>query len=419
MKTLTTLKKNSRRIGTMVSLFFVLSLVTACAQSRSYTLGVLQKTDYVINEASDIVDYFYYDDGEFIAKGLYFQDYAYHLYDSRRYNQAVQYSLKARSYAINAIEICDDYWQYYDYYYYGYSPAWGHNTNIYSRAGNVQLHFGLINAPYHNYLRVNWDLYFTTREWRYYHKLPSEVILLNNFYNYRGGHVVFNDRFRNPQIYINLSTRTHSGRDHFVQTYPNMTKNMAPKPREIKPANAPAPTTTNRRTVNSSLQYNTDGQSTDSNRRTPTGSSTTNNNSSTSTSSNRRTDTNTGTTTGTGNSSTTSSSNRRTDTNSSNSNTGTSSSATRRTDSGNSQSSTTTNRPSTTASQPSATTAPATRRTTEPTVNNRTNKTQETQAKKETTQTTSSSSSSASRTTSTQQPTQSSSSSSSSTSRRR
>ena len=253
MKTLIKLQRNAQRILATIALFTVLG-ISANAQTRSYTLSVLQKTDYVINEACDITDYFYFNDGEFIAKALYFQDYAYHLYDSRRYLQAVQYSLKARSYAINAIEICDDYWHYYDYHYYGYSTMWGNNYSVV--IGNTQLHWGLTNAIFHNNMRVNWNLYFTTREWNYYTGLPSEVIFLNGLYNYRGGIVYFNDRYVNVNIYRTMQVRINTGRDIFVKSYPHTVVNMAPKPKDIRPSNAPMPSNTRRATVNEELQYN-------------------------------------------------------------------------------------------------------------------------------------------------------------------
>ena len=257
MNTRVNIQKNAQRIVATMILFIVLG-ITANAQTRSYTLSVLQKTDYVINEAYDITDYFYFNDGEFIAKAVYFQDYAYHLYDIRRYSLAVQYSLKARGYAINAIEICEDYWHYYDYHYYGYSPTWGHNVNYNVVIGNTQLHWGLTNAMFHNDIRVNWNLYFTTREWNYYRGLPTDVVLLNGLYNYRGGVVYFNDRYTNVHVYRNMQVRMNAGRDVFVKSYPNAVRNMAPPPKDIRPSNAPVPTRTRRETVNAELQFNDD-----------------------------------------------------------------------------------------------------------------------------------------------------------------
>jgi len=423
MKTQITLSKNFRRIVTLVSLFFALSLVTntASAQTRSYTLGVLQKTDYIIDEARDIVDYFYYNDGELIARAYHFQDYAYYLFDSRKYSQAVQYSLMSRSYAINALERCDDYWHYYDYHYYGYSSLWGTNASFYAGTTKIQLHFGFTNAAYHNHKRVNLDLYFTSREWGYYRKLPTEIVMVNNYYTYRGGPVIFNDRHRNPQVYVNFSTRINVGRNNFAKSYPSMTKNMSPAPRNIRPSNAPEPTrNTRRETINSNnRQDNNNVRPNDVNNNRPT---------TTGTSNNRRTDNtgnvpntnnnNSGTTTGTSN-------NRRTETTgnvstgTNNNNSGTSSNVNnnRRTE-GSNQSNTSTTRPNTSSSA-TTTTAPATRRTTETSVpiSNRTNKTQDTQAKKETTQINNASSSSNRRTsTTTTEPRQQSQSSSSSSS---
>ncbi|MDR1552971.1 MAG: hypothetical protein LBS69_05860 [Prevotellaceae bacterium] len=252
MKTLIKLRKNTQRIIATAALFFVFGILTnsVSAQTRSYTLGVLQKTDYIIDEASDIVDYFYFNDGEFIAKSIHFQDYAYYLYDLKRYNQALQYSLMARSHAINAIEICDDYWQYYDYHYYGYSPVWGRNAGFTVKIGNVQFHWGLTNARYHNNLRINWNLYFTARELNYYRNLPSEIILLNGLYKHRGHVVYFNDRHVNRNVYVTMRTRINKGRDGYARSYPDATRHMSAKPKNIKPNNAPTPTHTRRETMN-------------------------------------------------------------------------------------------------------------------------------------------------------------------------
>ncbi|MDR2652858.1 MAG: hypothetical protein LBC68_11210 [Prevotellaceae bacterium] len=252
MKTLIKLQKNTRNIIATTALFFVFGILTNSvnAQTRSYTLGVLQKTDYIIDEAYDIVDYFYFNDGEFIAKSVHFQDYAYYLYDLKRYTQALQYSLMARSYAINAIEICDDYWQYYDYHYYGYSPVWGRNSGFTVKIGNAQLHWGLTNARYHNNLRINWDLYFTARELNYYRNLPSEIVLLNGLYKHRGHVVYFNDRHANYNVYETMRTRINKGRESYVKSYPDATRQMSAKPKNIKPNNAPAPTHTRRETMN-------------------------------------------------------------------------------------------------------------------------------------------------------------------------
>ncbi|MDR0420959.1 MAG: hypothetical protein LBH30_05870 [Prevotellaceae bacterium] len=248
MKTLIKLPKITQRILAATALFLVsLANNSASAQTRSYTLEALQKTDYIIDEACDIVDYFYFNDGELISKSMYFQDYAYYLYNAHNYRLSLQYSLMARSYAVNAIEICDDYWQYYDYYYYGYSPTWGRNINVTIRTGNVQLHWGLTNARYHSNLRVNWDLYFTAKELRYYRSLPSEVILLDGFYKYKGRIVYFNDRHINHNIYSSMRINIHNGRNNYSKSHHNKTTHMPPKPKDMKPHNAPAPTTHTRR----------------------------------------------------------------------------------------------------------------------------------------------------------------------------
>ncbi|MDR1346857.1 MAG: hypothetical protein LBJ63_00265 [Prevotellaceae bacterium] len=252
MKTLIKLRKLTQRILAIAALFFVsLAGYNASAQTRSYTLEVLQKTDYIIDDACDIVDYFYFNDGELIAKSMHFQDYAYHLYDLNQFKLSLQYSLKARSYAVNAIEICDDYWQYYDYYYYGYSPAWGYNSGFTVKIGNVQLHWGLANAQYHSNLKVNWDMYFTARELNYYKNLPSERILLNGFYKYKGMTVYFNDRHINRNVYQNMRVHINKGRDSYAKSnHSNNPKHMPSKPKDMRPHNAPAPTHTRRETVN-------------------------------------------------------------------------------------------------------------------------------------------------------------------------
>ncbi|MDR1199641.1 MAG: hypothetical protein LBK94_11650 [Prevotellaceae bacterium] len=252
MKTLIKLRKITQRISAISALFLVgITGYNAGAQTRSYTLEVLQKTDYIIDEACDIVDYFYFNDGELIAKSMHFQDYAYHLYDLNQFKLSLQYSLKARSYAVNAIEICDDYWQYYDYYYYGYSPVWGYNSGFTVKIGNVQLHWGLTNAQHHSNLKVNWNLYFTARELNYYKNLPSERVLLNGFYSYKGMTVHFNDRHINRNVYQNMRAHINRGRDSYAKSHHNNSpKHMPSKPTDMRPHNAPAPTHTRRETVN-------------------------------------------------------------------------------------------------------------------------------------------------------------------------
>jgi hypothetical protein len=251
MKTLIKLRKITQRI--LAAALFLVSLANnnASAQTRSFTLEVLQKTDYIIDEASDIVDYFYFNDGELIAKSMHFQDYAYYLYDSKQFKLSLQYSLKARGYAVNAIEICDDYWQYYDYYYYGYSPTWGYNSELAVKIGNVQLHWGLTNARYHSNLRVNRDLYFTALELNYYRNLPSEIVLLNGFYKYKGMTVRFNDRHINRNVYLNMRARINTGRDNYAKSYHNYKpRHMPAKPIDMRPNNAPVPAHTHRETIN-------------------------------------------------------------------------------------------------------------------------------------------------------------------------
>jgi hypothetical protein len=259
MKTIINLQKNTQRIIATAALFFVFSFANsgASAQTSFFTLEVLQKTDYIIDEAYDIVDYFYFNDGEFIAKSVHFQDYAYYLYDLKNYRQAVQYSLMARNYAINSIEICDDYWQYYDYHYYGYSPVWGRNSEFAVKIGNVQLHWGIANAKYHNNLRINWDLYFTARELRYYKNLPSETVLLNGLYKHRGRVVYFNDRHSNRNAYVTMRARMNKGKDNYAKYYPDATKHISAKPKNIRPNNATTPTHTRRETQNRNDSNNT------------------------------------------------------------------------------------------------------------------------------------------------------------------
>lgn len=102
---------------------FALSLTSnqALAQyHRTETLNFLNKTSYIINEASDMVYYYNYSTQGYLSKAVNYQSFAKWMYRLGFYNKALQYSNIARQYALQIIYYCDNYWEnYYRPYYYG------------------------------------------------------------------------------------------------------------------------------------------------------------------------------------------------------------------------------------------------------------------------------------------------------------
>ncbi|MDR1847136.1 MAG: hypothetical protein LBR17_03355 [Bacteroidales bacterium] len=104
------------------------SATQACASKRTQAKNVINKTAYVIDEAYDMVSYYNYWQGSSLSKAVYYNDYAQHMYSRRKYSRAINYSLLARQYAVDVINSCDDYWEYFFYTYFGWSYAYGYNS---------------------------------------------------------------------------------------------------------------------------------------------------------------------------------------------------------------------------------------------------------------------------------------------------
>ncbi|MDR1005619.1 MAG: hypothetical protein LBL74_01975 [Bacteroidales bacterium] len=156
---------------------FASSCVTfdAEASRKSTARKVIQKTAYVINEAYEMVNYYDSWSGSSLSKAVYYNNYAQSLFSRRRYDRAVNYSLLAREYAVDVINNCDNYWDYFFYTYFGWSYAYGYNAGY--------------NAGYANGYRDGYyDAYYRAYCNRYDH--------YDSHYNPHGG-----NHHRNPSDY--------------------------------------------------------------------------------------------------------------------------------------------------------------------------------------------------------------------------
>ncbi|MDR1724854.1 MAG: hypothetical protein LBR28_00465 [Bacteroidales bacterium] len=140
-------------LNSVAGIFVLVTLLGnshACASkySRHTAREVIRKTAYIIDEAYDIVNYYNYWNGSSLSKAIYFNDYAQDLYRHRNYRQAINYSLTARQYAVNVINSCDDYWEYFFYTYFGWSYYYGYNSSYNAGYAN-----GYRNGYYDAYYR--------------------------------------------------------------------------------------------------------------------------------------------------------------------------------------------------------------------------------------------------------------------------
>ncbi|MDR0789691.1 MAG: hypothetical protein LBO06_02725 [Bacteroidales bacterium] len=146
------LKKNLVRLASVaIVLVIIMSTASqACSSRRTQARDVIRKTAYTINEAYDMVSYYDYWSGSSLSKAVYYNDYAQDLYRSRRYSNAINYSLLARQYAVDVINSCDDYWESFFYTYFGWSYAYGYNSR-YSNAYAAGYRDGYYDAYYRAY----------------------------------------------------------------------------------------------------------------------------------------------------------------------------------------------------------------------------------------------------------------------------
>ncbi|MCF0210508.1 MAG: hypothetical protein HUK18_04260 [Bacteroidales bacterium] len=132
-----------KRIGLIYSIIALCGIMffTSCttsnasaaggsAYSRKQARNTIEQTSFIINKAYEIASYYSYWERNNVSTAVYYNDYAQKLYFYHNYRQAIHYSLLAREYALDAIDNCDDYWEYFYFTYYGWSDRYGYNRNF-------------------------------------------------------------------------------------------------------------------------------------------------------------------------------------------------------------------------------------------------------------------------------------------------
>lgn len=104
--------------------------VSAGSYSRKQARETISQTSYIINRAYDIAHHYSYWQGNKLSTAMYYNDYAQRLYFYHNYRSAIRYSLLAREYALDLIDGCDAYWEYFYYTYFGWSATYGYNYNF-------------------------------------------------------------------------------------------------------------------------------------------------------------------------------------------------------------------------------------------------------------------------------------------------
>ena len=95
--------------------------------SRTQARKTIEQTSYIINEAYEIARYYSFWQTGNVSRAMYYNNYAQDLFFYHQYRNAIRYSLFARQYALDVIDNCDDYWEYFYYTYYGWSNRYGYN----------------------------------------------------------------------------------------------------------------------------------------------------------------------------------------------------------------------------------------------------------------------------------------------------
>src|SRR5574344_1135843 len=116
-----------------VSLFTIITLTSVAKAgyySKNQARNTIEQTSYIIDNAYDIVNYYSYYQSNNLSRAVYYNNYAQDMYYSHFYRTAIRYSLLARQYALDVIDGCDDYWEYFYYTYFGWSNNYGYNPNF-------------------------------------------------------------------------------------------------------------------------------------------------------------------------------------------------------------------------------------------------------------------------------------------------
>lgn len=105
------------------------------SSSKHQARNVINKTAYIIEQAYDVAYFYDYWTSSYLSRAVYYNDYAQKRYRSRSYRSAINYSLRAREYALYVLDNCDDYWEFFYYTYYGWSHVYGYNPSFAYAAG--------------------------------------------------------------------------------------------------------------------------------------------------------------------------------------------------------------------------------------------------------------------------------------------
>lgn len=137
--------KRTTQLFVCLALFFAGILVGERAEAtcfrgpspygKSKARNVINKTAYIIDQAYDIAYYYDYWTTTYLSRAVYYNDYAQRRYRHRAYRSAIDYSLRAREYALYVLDNCDDYWEFFYYTYYGWSHVYGYNPSFAYAAG--------------------------------------------------------------------------------------------------------------------------------------------------------------------------------------------------------------------------------------------------------------------------------------------
>ncbi|HHT03341.1 MAG TPA: hypothetical protein GX005_03340 [Bacteroidales bacterium] len=164
------MKAQSRQTGKLAGLaFIIIAFLTISFTAEASYYGynrhqarkTINKTAYIIDEAYSIANYYGYWSGTYLSRAVYYNEYAQDQFHRRNYRRAVQYSIKAREYALRVIDGCDSYWDYYYYENYGWSRNYGYNPYYsgYYGGGN---YYGNYNNYYNTYYHTSHNNYYNT-----------------------------------------------------------------------------------------------------------------------------------------------------------------------------------------------------------------------------------------------------------------
>lgn len=124
--------------------------------SRPNARNTINKTAYIIDQAYEVAAFYNYWSSNYLSKAVYYNDYAQYLFQRRAYRSAINYSLRAREYALIVLDNCDDYWEFFYFTYYGWSFRFGYNPNFAYANGYMDGYYDGYYASYcnrhnHNY----------------------------------------------------------------------------------------------------------------------------------------------------------------------------------------------------------------------------------------------------------------------------